>query len=107
MRPFGIITNEVTETVGRPFGIITNEVTETLGAVDPPASSPYWKWMVALTGVAGAVGLAYHGYRRTNSTAAAIGWGILGAVFPVNLVAAGVAAGQGFAKKKSGRKAKS
>ena len=97
----GIITNEVTETVGYPgaLGLITNEVTETLGLA-PPGSSAWWKWFVALTGVVGAGALAYHGYSRTQSAPVAIGWGILGAIFPANLVAGGVALSQGFAKRK-------
>lgn len=101
----GLITNEVTGELGLitdevtgELGLITNEVTGELGAVDPPASSPYWKWIVALSGVVGAVALAYHGYERTGKTYAAVGWGILGAIFPANLVAAGIAASQGFAK---------
>ena len=96
-----LITNEVTGEVGRPgsLGIITNEVTGELGQ-EPPPGSAYWKWMVALSSVAGAGVLAYHGYKRTHSTAAAIGWGILGAIFPVNLVAGGIAAAQGFGKRK-------
>lgn len=66
--------------------------------IEPPANSALWKWTVALSGVLGAAALAYHGYSRTRSTPAAIGWGILGAVFPVNLVAGGVAAAQGFGR---------
>jgi hypothetical protein len=105
--PLGIITNEVTDSLGATgvtgsLGIITNEVTDSLGGA--PEDTSTWKWFVAITGVLGAAGLAYHGYRRTGSTAAAIGWGILGAIFPINLVAGGVAAAQGLGKKKGSRK---
>jgi hypothetical protein len=96
--PFGIVTNQVTESVGNPWGIVTDQVTETVGAA--PSESNVWKWMVALTAVAGAAGLAYHGYKRSGSSAAAVGWGILGAIFPINLVAGGVAVAQGFGKKR-------
>jgi len=105
----GLITNEVTGEVGfaGALGLITNEVTDTLGRwgePPPPGQSSYWKWGVALTSVAGALLLAFHGYRRTGETPAAIGWGILGAIFPVNLVAGGVAAAQGFGKRKGASK---
>lgn len=96
----GLITNEVTDSLGSyrgALGLITNEVTDSLGQSAPPESA-IWQWIVALSGVIGAAALAFHGYRRTSYVPAAIGWGILGAIFPVNLVAGGVAAAQGFAK---------
>jgi hypothetical protein len=102
--PLGIITNEVTDSLGGSgvtgdLGIITNEVTDSLGAA-APGDTAVFKWFVVATSVLGAAGLAYHGYRRTGSTAAAVGWGILGAIFPVNLIAGGVAAGQLVAGRK-------
>jgi hypothetical protein len=41
---------------------------------------------------------AYHGYKRTGSIAWAIGWSILGSIFPIPTVV--VAAVQGFGKPK-------
>ena len=86
----------------RSLGVITSEVTRSLGAA--PEKTAAWKWMVALTSLAGAGALAYHGYKRHNSTAAAIGWGVLGMIFPINFVATGVAVGQGFSKRQKKRK---
>lgn len=40
---------------------------------------------------------AYHGYKRNNSVAAAVGWGILGGLFPFITIPVSLA--QGFAKK--------
>lgn len=96
-RSLGVITSEVTRSLGSEWGVITSEVTRSLGQ---PEKTAAWKWMVALTSLAGAGALAYHGYRRHNSTAAAIGWGILGLIFPVNIIATGVAVGQGFSKRR-------
>lgn len=104
-----LITNEVTDSLGLHYpgalGLITNEVTDSLGA-GPPESSA-WKWIVAVSGVLGAGALAYHGYARTRSSSravpVAIGWGILGAIFPVNLVAGGIAIAQGFGKQAGAR----
>lgn len=64
-----------------------------------PEESAAWKWIVGLSSLAGAGALAYHGYKRSNSVAAAVGWGILGAIFPLNVIAGGVAVGQGFGKR--------
>lgn len=44
---------------------------------------------------AGAALGAYHGYKRHNSVGWAIGWGILGAMFPVITTAVAVAEGYG------------
>jgi hypothetical protein len=44
---------------------------------------------------------AYHGYRRNKSVGWAIGWGVMGSMFPILTVA--IALAQGFAKPK-GRK---
>lgn len=41
---------------------------------------------------------AYHGYKRSGSVGAAIGWGLLGAFFPV--ITPAVALAQGFGKPK-------
>jgi hypothetical protein len=51
---------------------------------------------VGTLGVIGGGLSAYHGYRRHGTVGAAIGWGILGAIFPV--VAVPVALVQGYAQ---------
>jgi hypothetical protein len=40
---------------------------------------------------------AYHGWKRNESIGWAIGWGILGAMFP--LITSGIAVAQGLSKK--------
>lgn len=42
---------------------------------------------------------AYHGYKRNNSIGWAIGWGALGALFPI--ITPAIALAQGFGKPKS------
>lgn len=49
-------------------------------------------------GTLGAAAGAYHGYKRNNSIGWAIGWSLLGAVFPIITVPVSLA--QGFGKKK-------
>jgi hypothetical protein len=49
-------------------------------------------------GTAGAAAGAYHGYKRTGSVGWAIGWALLGGMFPVITIP--VALAQGFGKKK-------
>jgi hypothetical protein len=49
-------------------------------------------------GMAGAAAGAYHGYKRNNSVGWAIGWALLGGVFPIITVPVSLA--QGFGKKK-------
>ncbi len=43
---------------------------------------------------------AYHGYKRNNSVGWAIGWGLLGGLFPI--ITPAVAFAQGFGKRASG-----
>ena len=49
-------------------------------------------------GVAGMAIGAYHGYKRNNSVGWAIGWALLGGIFPV--IAIPVAFAQGIGKRK-------
>jgi hypothetical protein len=49
-------------------------------------------------GLAGMLGGAYHGYKRTNSVAWALGWGLAGGMFP--LITGVIAYAQGFGKRK-------
>lgn len=61
------------------------------------ASSPspgLYIWGAIATLSAGA--MVYHGYKRTNSIGWAIGWGLLGSLFPIITVPIAIA--QGFAK---------
>jgi len=55
----------------------------------------------ALAGVAGAAIGAYHGYKRNDSVGWAIGWSILGSLFPVVVIP--VAYAQGIGERKRGR----
>lgn len=48
--------------------------------------------------MAGAAAGAYHGYKRNGSVGWAIGWAMLGSIFP--LITGGVAVAQGFGKPK-------
>ncbi len=59
------------------------------------------RWLTVLYGflrIAGTGLGAYHGYRRNNSIGWAIGWGVLGGLFPI--ITTGVAAAQGFGQRK-------
>lgn len=48
--------------------------------------------------VAGAATGAYHGYKRNNSVGWAIGWALLGSIFPVITIPVSLA--QGFGERK-------
>jgi hypothetical protein len=51
--------------------------------------------------IGGAASGAYHGYKRSRgSVASAIGWSILGTIFPLTTTGISVAQGYGKAKKK-------
>lgn len=58
----------------------------------------YAIWGVISTAATGAA--AYHGYKRNNSIGWAIGWGFLGALFPVITIPVAIA--QGFGEPKVG-----
>ncbi len=58
-----------------------------------PLLSPRTEAALSLAGTA--LG-AYHGYRRSDSIGGAIGWGLLGSLFP--LIVIPVAFAQGFGK---------
>jgi hypothetical protein len=58
------------------------------------SSLPAWWEMLSIAG--GAVG-AYHGWKRDESIGWAIGWGVLGVLFPVIVIP--VALAQGIGKK--------
>jgi len=52
----------------------------------------------AVLGTLSMAASTYHGYKRNNSVGWAIGWGILGAMFPV--ITPAVAVAEGFGKRK-------
>ena len=56
--------------------------------------SKFW----AVAGTISMAASAYHGYKRNDSVGWAIGWGLLGALFPI--ITPTIAIAQGFAKPK-------
>ena len=77
-----------------PQPLATREVARTVGGVATI-------WMV-LSLVSGGIS-TYHGYKRSGgSVLSAVGWGVLGSMFPVIVPA--VAFAQGFARPKPVRK---
>lgn len=68
-----------------------------LGAEGEPLKiSPVW----ALLSTASMAASAYHGYKRNESIGWAVGWGLLGGLFPV--IVPTIAVAQGFGKRKRG-----
>jgi len=59
--------------------------------------SPGWMMFYGVLSVAGGALSAYHGYKRNDSVGWAIGWGLLGAWFPIITVP--VALAQGYGKR--------
>jgi len=72
------------------------QTTTTLQQVQSPQTAPLRMLLWVVDAVS--IGLsAFHGYRRHNgSVGAAVGWGVLGAVFPI--ITPAVAFAQGFGK---------
>lgn len=69
-----------------------------LGQPDEPVKTD-WGMFWGLLSVAGAALAAYHGYKRNHeSTGSAVGWGVLGALFPVITVPVALAQGYGEPK---------
>lgn len=65
-------------------------------AREPGAPEPAISTTAMLLSTAGTVLGAYHGYKRNDSIGWAIGWGLLGGMFPIFVLP--IAAAQGFAK---------
>lgn len=61
-----------------------------------PGDSP-WGTIWAIASTASMAASAYHGYKRNNSIGWAIGWGLLGGLFPV--ITPTIAVAQGFGKR--------
>lgn len=59
-----------------------------------------WWWFMGVLSMASAGVSTYHGYRRHGTVGAAIGWGILGAIFPVITPAVALAQGFGHPKRR-------
>ena len=83
---------------------------EWLGADDfatqsvAPTANPARKALMVAYGIAGIAGAAigaYHGYKRNDSVGWAIGWSLLGSLFPVIVIP--VAYAQGIGERKRGR----
>lgn len=68
-----------------------------IGATDTGVGVATIIWSALSLG--GAVSGAYHGYRRNNSVGWAIGWAILGGLFPVITIPVSLA--QGFGQPKA------
>lgn len=103
----GLVTQEYTRSLGElefvdlsgvDLGLVTQEYTRSLGATDPEKTSG-WIWFWTIASVAGMGSGAYHGYRRNDSVGWAIGWALLGGLFPVVTIPVSIA--QGFGKPKS------
>lgn len=67
-----------------------------MGALDDPNPLALSNAQIALSAAGTALG-AYHGFRRNDSIGWAIGWAILGGMFP--LVTIPVSVAQGFGKR--------
>ena len=68
-----------------------------LGAEGEPMKiNPLW----AFLSTASMAASAYHGYKRNESIGWAVGWGLLGGLFPV--IVPTIAVAQGFGKRKRG-----
>lgn len=65
------------------------------GQIAPYAMAP-WETLASSVAVAGTALGAYHGYKRTESLGWAIGWALLGGLFP--FITIPVALAQGFGK---------
>lgn len=63
--------------------------------------SSNWWWFAGILSMVSSGLSTYHGYRRHGTVGAAIGWGILGAIFPV--ITPAVALAQGFGRPKGRR----
>jgi len=74
---------------------------DSIGATDPEKSRA-WIWFWTLASVAGMGTGAYHGYKRNDSVGWAIGWAVVGGIFPVVTIPVSIA--QGFGKRKPRRR---
>jgi hypothetical protein len=61
----------------------------------------WWRMTWGILATASFAASVYHGYKRNDSVGWAIGWGVLGAIFPV--ITPTIAVAQGFAKPKRRR----
>lgn len=68
--------------------------TTSLGALGDGST---WQTVYGVASIAGTGMGAYHGYKRNNSVGWAIGWGLLGGLFPIIVIP--LAFAQGFGKR--------
>lgn len=80
----------------------------TLGAIEGSAQSHWlqfrrsaWYSVYRIAQIAGVTTGAYHGYKRNDSVGWAVGWGVLGGMFP--FVTIPVSLAQGFGKRKASK----
>lgn len=88
---------------GDNLGVIDNRISRMLGqedqVLDPyPQQTKLWRWAWALLSVLGAATGAYHGYRRNDSIGWALGWAVLGGLFPIVTIPVSLAQGYGQPK---------
>lgn len=108
----GLVTREITMSLGgghidlrgMDLGLVTNEITMSLGAngevlpAAPLAAKP-WLTMWGVLSLGSALISGYHGYYRGGRSAgSALGWGVLGLLFPVLTPAFALAMRPGFAQ---------
>lgn len=87
-------------TIHRPF--FSNAPASQIASLDAVGDAlarteyvvPSWYYWLSTAGMAAG---AYHGYKRNDSVGWAIGWGLLGAMFPFITIPVSLA--QGFGKR--------
>lgn len=80
------------------FGLSDASLAQVDADAYPLERAPGWWWFFSILSLASAAASTYHGYRRHGTVGAAVGWGILGALFPVIVPAVAIAQGYGQPK---------
>jgi len=73
------------------YGVEANMGGRSIAGVDAIYQNPGWQ----LLSVIGMATGAYHGYKRNDSVGWAIGWGLLGGMFPIITIPVSLAQGYG------------
>jgi len=84
---------------GLGFGAFGADAPQAIEVVQNPAVRAL-KVAYLLAGVAGTAIGAYHGYKRNDSVGWAIGWALLGGIFPVIVIPVAYAQGIGERKRR-------
>lgn len=71
-----------------------------MGEVSLPVMSSTTAALWGLASAVSSAACAYHGYKRNDSVGWAIGWALLGGMFPI--ITPAIAAAQGFGEKAKG-----